>query len=66
MACDNGLVENPMRRVHKLREAPARERFLTDEEEKRPFALLVGRRAHIRPIVVVACKPECDRQKFLD
>jgi len=40
--------------VHKLREAPARERYLTDEEEKRLFAILVGRRAHLRPIVVVA------------
>jgi site-specific recombinase XerD len=55
MAYDNGLVEtNPMRRVHKLREAPARERYLTDEEEKSLFAILVGRRAHLRPIVVVA------------
>jgi hypothetical protein len=55
MAYDNGLVEtNPMRRVHKLREAPARERYLTDEEEKSLFAILVGIRAHIRPIVVVA------------
>jgi len=55
MAYDNGLVEtNPMRRVQKLREAPARERYLTDEEEKRLFAVLVGRRAHIRSIVVVA------------
>ena len=43
-----------MRRVHKLREAPARERYLTNEEETRLFAVLVGRRAHIRPIVVVA------------
>jgi integrase len=57
MAYDNGLVEtNPMRRVHKLREAPARERYLTDEEEKSLFAILVGRRAHIRPIVIVALK----------
>ncbi len=55
MAYDNGLVEtNPMRRVHKLREAPARERYLTDDEQKRLFAVLVGRRAHIPPIVVVA------------
>jgi len=55
MAYDNGLVEtNPMRRVHKLREASARERYLTDEEEKKLFAVLVGRRAHIRSIVVVA------------
>ena len=43
-----------MRRVHKLREAPARERYLMDDEEKRLFAVLVGRRAHLRPIVVVA------------
>jgi integrase len=28
--------------------------YLTDEEEKSLFAILVGRRAHIRPIVVVA------------
>src|SRR5688572_8277620 len=55
MAYDNGLVEtNPMRRVHKLREAPARERYLTDDEETRLFSVLVGRRAHLRPIVVVA------------
>jgi integrase len=55
MAYDNGLVEmNPMRRVHKLREAPARERYLTEEEERRPFDVLVGRRAHLRPIFVVA------------
>jgi integrase len=32
----------------------ARERYLTDEEEKTLFAVLVGRRAHLRPIVVVA------------
>jgi integrase len=55
MAYDNRLVEtNPMRRVHKLREAPGRERYLTDEEEKKLFAVLIGRRAHLRPIVVVA------------
>lgn len=55
MAYDNGLVEtNPMRRVHKLRETPGRDRYLTDEEEKRLSTVLVGRRAHIGPIVVVA------------
>jgi integrase len=55
MAYDNGLVEtNPMRRVHKFREGPARERYLTDEEERRLLEVLVGRRAHIRSIVVVA------------
>jgi integrase len=43
-----------MRRVHKLREALARERYLTDDEEKRLFAVLVGRRIHLRPIIVVA------------
>jgi len=43
-----------MRRVHKPREALARECYLTDEEDKRLFAVLVGRRVHLRPIVVVA------------
>ena len=48
MANDNGMVEtNPMRRVHKLREEPAREPYLTDEEERRLFAVLVGKaRSH--------------------
>ena len=55
MAYDNGLVEtNPMRRVRKLREAPARERYLTDDEEKRLFEALVGGRAYVQPIVIVA------------
>jgi integrase len=40
--------------VHKLRESPARERYLTDDKEKRLFEILIGRRAHIHPIVVVA------------
>src|ERR1043165_2682514 len=63
MAYDNGLVEtNPMQRVHKLREAPARERYLTDEEE---IAVLVGRRAHIRPIVVVALQTGMQQGEIL-
>jgi len=66
MAYDNGLVEtNQMRRVHKLREAPGRERYLTDEEEKRLFAILVGRRAHIRPIVVVALQTGMRQREIL-
>lgn len=49
MAYDNGLVEtNPVRRVRRLREDPARERYLTDDEEKRIFEALVGRRAYVR------------------
>lgn len=58
MAYDNGLVDtNPVRRVHRLREAPARERYLTDDEEKRLLEILAGRRAqYLRPIVVVALR----------
>lgn len=67
MAYDNGLVEtNPMRRVHKLREAPARERYLADDEEKRLFAVLVGRRVHLRPIVVVALQTGMRQGEILD
>lgn len=67
MAYDNGLVEtNPMRRVHRLREALARERYLSDEEEKRLFAILVGRRAHVRSIVVVALHTGCGKGKSWD
>ena len=55
MAYDNGLVEtNPMRRVRKLREDPARERYLRDDEEKRLFEALIGRSAYVRPIVLLA------------
>jgi hypothetical protein len=55
MATTSGLVEtNPMRRVHKLRDTSARERYLTHEEEQRLFAVLVGRHSHLRAIVVVA------------
>jgi site-specific recombinase XerD len=67
MAYDNGLVEtNRMRRVHKLREAPARERYLTDHEDTRLFAVLVGTRITSAQSVVVALQRECDREKSWD
>ena len=67
MAYDNGLVEtNPVRRVRRLREDPARERYLTDDEEKRIFEALVDRRAYVRPIVILALQTGMRQGKSWD
>jgi integrase len=55
MACDNNLMEsNPCRKVKKLDVDNERDRYLSYEEEERLMAQLTGRRAHLRPIVIVA------------
>lgn len=67
MALDNGLVEsNPVSRVRKLREGGRRERYLTyEEEEGRLMEALTGRRAHVRPVVVVALNTGMRRGEIL-
>jgi integrase len=55
LAIYNGILEsNPCRRVKKLREDNERKRYLTFEEEERLMAALTGRRAHLKPLVVLA------------
>jgi len=66
MALDNGLVEsNPVSRVRKLREGGRRERYLTYEEEERLMNALTGRRAHVRPVVVIALNTGMRRGEIL-
>jgi integrase len=55
LAEDNALAgSNPCRKVKKLRQDNRRTRYLTAGEEKRLIAALTGRRAYLRPIVVLA------------
>ncbi len=46
--------DNPRKKVKFLDEDNRRRRYLLDEEEPRLFAQLVGERAHLRPLVIVA------------
>jgi integrase len=45
---------NPCNMVQQYRENNSRTRYLTDEEESRLLEAFTGRRAHLRPIVVLA------------
>lgn len=55
MARKNRLIaENPCFDVKKLEVDNERERYLTQEEERRLFAQLTGRRVHLLPIVKIA------------
>ncbi|HKS40337.1 MAG TPA: site-specific integrase [Blastocatellia bacterium] len=54
-ARDNGLIsENPCSRVKLLREDNKRTRYLTESEEEALMAVLTGKHAYLRPIVVLA------------
>jgi integrase len=46
--------DNPCKRVKFLDEDNRRTRYLLDEEEPRLFEQLVGERAHLRPMIIVA------------
>ena len=53
-AIDHGLLQsNPCRKVRLLSENNERNRYLSEEEEFRLMEVLQGRRAHLRPIVVI-------------
>ena len=55
LAFDIGTVEtNPCARVRKLRIDNQRNRYLSADEESRLIAQLIDRRAHLKPLVVVA------------
>jgi integrase len=66
MAEDNGLVaSNTCRKVNKLRQDNRRTRYLTMDEERRLIAALTGRRANLKPIVVLAINTGMRRGEIL-
>jgi integrase len=66
LAIENCIVEtNPCRKVKKLRENNERKRYLTVEEERRLMAALTGRRAHLRPLIVLAINTGMRRGELL-
>ena len=67
LAFDNGLVEsNPCRKVRKLRQDNQRKRYLSPEEEARLMSALVGRRVHLRPLVLLAINTGMRRGELLN
>lgn len=66
IAIDNGInIQNPCRKVRLLRMDNQRNRYLSDEEETRLMAILESRRAHIRPIVILALHTGMRRGEIL-
>src|SRR5712692_9200238 len=66
LAIDNGIVEtNSCRKVRKLRENNERKRYLTQDEERRLMAALTARRAHLRPLILLAINTGMRRGELL-
>jgi integrase len=67
MAVDHGLIENnPCRKVRKLRLDNQRIRYLSPQEEGRLMKALTGRKAHLRPLVVLAINTGMRRGELLN
>jgi site-specific recombinase XerC len=55
MAVDYGMIQfNPCQRVRKFRLDNRRERYLSVDEEGRLMKVLLGRKAYLRPIIILA------------
>jgi integrase len=66
IAIDNGMnIQNPCRKVRLLRMDNQRNRYLSEDEETRLMAILVGRRAHLRPVVILALHTGMRRGEIL-
>jgi integrase len=67
MTVDYGMIQsNPCQRVRKFRLNNRRERYLSVEEEGRLMNVLLGRRAHLRPIVILALNAVMRRGEILN
>lgn len=66
IAIDNGMnIQNPCRKVRLLRMDNQRNRYLSEDEETRLMAILEGRRAHLRSIVILALHTGMRRGEIL-
>ncbi len=66
MSVHNNLIEsNPVRKVRKFKLDNQRVRYLTAEEEQRLMQVLIGRRAYLRPIFVLALNTGMRRGEIL-
>ena len=58
-------IQNPCRKVRLLRMDNQRNRYLSEDEETRLMAILEGRRAHLRSIVILALHTGMRRGEIL-
>ncbi len=66
LAIDQGLaIQNPCQKVKRFREDNERNRYLSDDEEARLLSMLVGHRASLRPVVVLAIHTGMRRGELL-
>lgn len=66
LAIDQGLaINNPCQKVKRFREDNERNRYLSDEEEVRLLSVLIGQRASLRPVVVLAIHTGMRRGELL-
>jgi integrase len=67
MAVDYEMIpSNPCRRVRKFQLNNRRERYLSVEEENRLLSVLIGRKAYLRPIIILALNTGMRRGEILN
>ncbi len=67
MAVDYGMIHsNPCQRVRKFQLDNRRERYLSVDEESRLMSVLFGRRAYLKPIIILALNTGMRRGEILN